>query len=387
MKTVDDILQQAREQTGLKDLDSDSWREGLGVILDLIDDPRMSDNGVAMVEKRCTDALANRLRVHAYVTEHPEVREQKIERPLFIMGMPRTGTTVASYLLGEDPARRSLLKWEALNSAPPATPATLRTDPRCLAMLEQEKQVLEAITGSGFTLPHWEDADGPTECMFLHEQDFKGLLWDSFTPGTGYADWMFDQCDATSAYEYQKLVLQVLQSGVPGRWSLKMPSHTVHLEALLKVFPDARLVWSHRDPYKATGSLCNLLMMPASMTLKEDAIDKAALGQNCKRQMREHVIRPLAVRERIGDEQFFDLHHAAFLRDPMGEMRRLYEWDGQPFTADVEQRMQAWLDNTPPHKLGKTKYTLAEYGLSVAELEPAFAEYLAAFDIELEGED
>ena len=118
MKTVDDILQQAREQTGLKDLDSDSWREGLGVILDLIDDPRMSDNGVAMVEKRCTDALANRLRVHAWVTEHPEVREERIECPLFILGMPRTGTTVASYLLAQDPRRRSLLKWEALNSAP-----------------------------------------------------------------------------------------------------------------------------------------------------------------------------------------------------------------------------------------------------------------------------
>ena len=261
----------------------------------------------------------------------------------------------------------------------------MRTDPRCLALLEQEKQILDAIGASGFTLPHWEDADGPTECMFLHEQDFKGLLWDSFTPGTGYADWMFNVCDATSAYEYQKLVLQVLQSGVPGRWSLKMPSHSVHLEALLKVFPDARLVWAHRDPYRATGSLCNLLMLPASMTLKPEAIDKAALGQNCKRQMREHVMRPLAVRRRIGDGRFFDLHHAAFLRDPMGEMRRLYEWDGVPFTQDVEGRMRAWLDTTPPHKLGRTRYTLEEYGLSVAELVPVFAEYLAAFDIELEG--
>lgn len=385
MMTIDSILSQAQEQTGLQDLDSDSWREGLGVILELVDDPRMSEGGLAMVEKRCVDALCNRLRVHAYVTEHPEVLQEKIEKPLFIMGMPRTGTTVASYLLSEDPARRSLLKWEAVNSAPPPTTATLRTDPRCLAMLEQEKQMLEGVAASGFKLPHWEDADGPTECMFLHDQDFKGLLWDSFTPGTGYADWMFNECDVTSAYEYQKRVLQVLQSGAPGRWSLKMPSHSVHLEALLKVFPDARLVWSHRDPYKATGSLCNLLMLPASMTLKEEAIDKAALGQNCKAQMREHVMRPMAVRERIGDEPFFDLHHAAFLRDPMAEMRRLYEWDGLPFTAEVEQRMRDWLDNTPPMKLGKTSYTLEEYGLSVDELEPVFAEYLERFDIAIEG--
>lgn len=385
MTTVNDLLKRAQEETGLRELDSDSWREGLAVIVELLDDPRMSEKGVASVEKRCVDALSNRLRVDAYIREHPEVLEEKIEKPLFIMGMPRTGTTVASYLLAQDPARRSLLKWEALDSAPPATPDTLYTDPRCQDMLAQEKQMLEAIAASGFVLPHWEDADGPTECMFLHEQDFKGLLWDSFTPGTRYAEWMFNECDATSAYEYQKRVLQVLQSGVPGRWSLKMPSHSVHLEALLKVFPDARIVWSHRDPYKATGSLCNLLMLPASMNLKEEAIDKVALGQNCKMQMREHVMRPLAVRERIGDEPFFDLHHADFVRDPMGQMRKLYEWDGLPFTQEVEDRMTAWLRDTPQHKLGKTQYTLDEYGLSVEELKPIFAEYLAAFDIEMEG--
>lgn len=384
MTTVDDIFRRAQERTGLRDIDSDSWREGLGVTLDLIDDPRMSEGGVAMVEKRCTDALANRLRVSAYVAAHPEVREEKVEKPLFIIGMPRTGTTVASYLLDQDPARRALLKWEALNTAPPATAATLRTDPRCLAMLEEEKKILEAITAHGISLAHWEDADGPTECMFLHEQDFKGLLWDSFTPGTGYADWILNACDVASAYEYQKLVLQVLQSGAPGRWSLKMPSHSVHLEALLKVFPDARLVWAHRDPYKATGSLCNLLMLPASMTLRPEAIDKSALGQNCKMQMREHVMRPLAVRGRIGDERFFDLHYAEFLRDPMGVMRRLYAWDGLPFSDEAQGRMLAWLETHPQHKLGKARYTLDEYGLSTAELEPVFREYLAAFDIEPE---
>jgi hypothetical protein len=300
--------------------------------------------------------------------------------------MPRTGTTAASYLLDQDPARRSLLKWEAVDSAPPATPETHRSDPRCLALLEQDAAILEMISSMGIAVPHWEDADGPTECMFLHEQDFKGLLWDSFTPGTAYADWLFDECDVRSAYEYQKRVLQVLQSGVPGPWNLKMPSHSVHLDVLLEVFPDALLVWAHRDPYKATGSLCNLLMLPASMTLEEDAIDKAALGQNCKDQMREHVIRPLRTRERIGDERFFDLHYAELLRDPIPLMRSLYDWAGFTLDEDVERGMQGWLDRNPQHKLGVATYALDEYGLTKAELEPVFEEYLGAFDIELEGE-
>jgi hypothetical protein len=386
MTSVDEVLALASERTGLGELDSDSWREGLQVILDLTDDPRMSESGAQMVIGRSVDALSNRLRVHAYVQDHPEVLEEKVERPLFILGMPRTGTTVASYLLDRDPERRSLLKWEAVDSAPPATPETLRSDPRCLKLMETDKQILEMITELGVAVPHWEDADGPTECMFLHEQDFKGLLWDSFTPGTRYADWLLDECDVTSAYEYQKLVLQVLQSGVPGRWSLKMPSHSVHLEALLSVFPDAQLVWAHRDPYKATGSLCNLLMLPASMSLAEDAIDKAALGQNCKRQMREHVMRPLEVRDRIGDERFFHLHYADLMRDPIGVMRNLYEWSGDPLRPEVEQGMLSWLSDNPQHKLGMAEYTLAEYGLSIEELAPVFAEYLEAFEIEPEGE-
>lgn len=385
MTTINDILKQAQQRTGLKELDSDSWQEGLGVILKLIEDPRMSDGGRQMVIVRSVEALANRLQVHDYIQQHPEVLEQRIEKPLFILGMPRTGTTVASYLLDCDPSRRSLLKWEAAHSAPPATPETWRTDPRCLAMLEKDKAILDAVIGAGMALPHWEDADGPTECMFLHEQDFKGLLWDSFTPGTAYADWFFNDCDVRSAYEYQKRVLQLLQSGVPGSWNLKMPSHSVNLETLLEVFPDAILVWAHRDPYKATGSLCNLLYLPATMTLKPEAIDKAALGQNCKHQMREHVMRPLKVREQIGDDRFFHLHYAAALRDPIGEMRKLYDWAGFDFNAELEQRMLNWLEKNPQHKLGVSEYTLDEYGLSKAELEPVFAEYLSAFDIELEG--
>jgi hypothetical protein len=385
MTTADEVLQLAREQTGLHDLDSDSWRAGLEIILEEIEDPRQSDGGRGMVLDRSVKALANRLRVVDYVREHPEVRDEVIDRPLFILGMPRTGTTVASYLLAQDPARRSLLKWEAGDTVPPATTETLRTDPRCLKLLEEDKFILELIAQSGRAIPHWEDADGPTEDMFLHEQDFKGLLWDSFTPSDRYAEWIVGEADVTSAYEYQKLVLQVLQSKAPGRWSLKMPSHSVHIETLLAVFPDAQLVWAHRDPYTATGSLCNLLRLPASMTLTEDGFDPAYLGQNAKHQMREHVMRPLAVRDRLGDDRFFHLHYADLVSDPLATMRALYDWSGDDLSPETEAAMQAWLADNPQHKLGKAQYTLDEYGLSVDELEPVFAEYLAAIPVELDG--
>lgn len=381
---VDDVLARAQERTGLTEIDSDSWREGLALVLAETAEPPVTASGRSLVVGRCVDALANRLRVHRYVQEHPEVLDEDITRPLFILGMPRTGTTVASYLLDQDPARRSLLKWEASDSVPPPTTETLRTDPRCLALAEVDRVILDHLVSSGFGVPHWDEADGPTECMFLHEQDFKGLLWDAWTPTTHYAEWLFET-DVTSAYEYQRRILQVLQSRAPGTWSLKMPSHAVHLATLLTVFPDARLVWAHRDPFKATGSLCNLQMTPARMILDEADIDRPSIGRNCTMQMREHVTRPLRVREQIGDHRFFHLYYSELLRDPIGQMHALYDWAGDTLTPEVEAGMTRWLAENPQHKHGVTSYSLDEYGLTVEELEPVFDEYLSAFDIELEG--
>lgn len=153
-----------------------------------------------------------------------------------------------SYVLDQDPARRSLIHWQCVHPIPPASTETLRTDPRCLSLLEEQRKILEMVKQAKMPLPHWEDAEGPTEDMFIHNQDFKGLSWDSFLSTSRYAEWLFHETDMTTTYEYQKRYLQVLQSTAPGAWSLKMPSHSVHIDALLTVFPDARLIWPIATP-------------------------------------------------------------------------------------------------------------------------------------------
>ena len=192
---------------------------------------------------------------------------------------------------------------------------------------------MEYATKAKMPLPHWEDADGPTEDMFLHAQDFKGLSWDSFLSTPRYAEWLIDEADMTSAYEYQKLVLQILQSKAPGTWNLKMPSHSVHIDTLLKVFPDARIIWAHRDPYKATGSLCNLWKLPKEVVAGQTDIDYIAMGANAAKQMKAHVERPLRARERIGDDRFFHMYYHDMMRDPMAVMRNIYDWAGDELTA------------------------------------------------------
>jgi Sulfotransferase family len=383
--TADDVLKLAAQRTGLTEIDSDSWRDCLTIMLDELNSaPAFTPFGRERILTDATGALGRRLQIHDYIQSHPGVLDAPVERPLIVLGMPRTGTTVISYLLDQDPARRSLLHWQCVDPIPPASTECLRSDPRCLALLEEQSKILAMVTQAKVALPHWEDADGPTEDMFIHNQDFKGLSWDSFLSTRRYAEWLLDEADMSSTYEYQKRYLQVLQSTAPGTWSLKMPSHSVHIEALLRVFPDARLVWAHRDPYRATGSLANLWKLPKGMTLHADAVDLEAMGRDAMWQMRYHVERPLRARERIGADRFFDMYYHEMMRDPMDVMRRIYDWAGDPLTAETEARMRNWLEAHPQDRFGPNSYSLDQYGLSVEQLEPVFDEYLDTFDIEME---
>jgi hypothetical protein len=264
---------------------------------------------------------------------------------------------------------------------PPATTATLRSDPRCLAKKAELDEFADALEASKTPIPHWEEADGPTECTFVQNQDFKAFLWDAFMPTPAYSDWLLST-DMTSAYEYERMVLQVLQSNAPGAWSLKMPSHAVHIEALVAAFPDVRIVWAHRDPFKATASLLSMNHLAKSMLVTDP--DLPTFVATVIEQVRAHVERPLAMRRRLGADAIFDLHYADLMRDPIGQMRSLYDWARDALTPDVEKAMLTWLDHNHQHRFGVRTYALSTYDLTVADLEPVFENYLSTFDIELE---
>jgi hypothetical protein len=381
---IDELVGRARQRAGLDDFGDDSWREGLTLLVHTVESsPGVNAGGRDYVYGQFVDALWNRLRIVDYLTHHPEVSDERIERPLVVLGLPRTGTSLASYLLDQDPRRRSLLTWEAENSVPPASPETLRTDPRCLKKKAELDLLAEGLKAANIPMVHWDEADGPTECMFVQNQDFKAYLWEAFMPTSSYADWLLE-ADMRSTYAWEYSVLQMLQSRAPGTWSLKMPSHAVHIEALLATFPDVRIVWAHRDPYKATASFLRLNYLSRSV-LGSD-IDVTEIVPNVLRQLEAHITRPLRVRDRIGDSRFFDLHYAALMRDPIGVMRSLYEWAGDDLTPPTEQAMLDWLNRNPQHRFGVQPYSLDGAGLTVADLEPIFGEYQARFDIELEGD-
>jgi len=378
-----DLVTRACERAGLDDFGGDSWREGLTLLVDTVEStPGVSQGGREFVYGKFVDALWNRLRIVDYRKHHPEVADEHVDSPLVVLGLPRTGTSLASYLLDQDPLRRSLLTWEAEDSVPPSTPETLRTDPRCLKKKAELDVLAAGLKAANIPMIHWDEAEGPTECMFVQNQDFKAYLWEAFMPTTAYADWLLET-DMTSTYAYERTVLQLLQSRAPGVWSLKMPSHAVHIEALLATYPDARMVWAHRDPFKATASFLRLNYL--SRAVLGAAIDTDVMVPSVLRQLREHIDRPLRTRRRIGDDRFFDLHYADLIRDPIAVMRSLYEWAGDDLTASTEQAMLGWLEEDPQDRFGISPYSLDGSGVTRADLEPIFDEYLSVFDVELEG--
>jgi hypothetical protein len=380
---VEGLVTRACERAALDDFGDDSWREGLALLVDTVESaPGVNPGGRDYLYGQFVDALWNRLRVVDYIRRHPAVAEERVERPLVILGLPRTGTSLASYLLDPDKQRRSLLTWEAEDSVPPSSPDTLRTDPRCQKKKAELDILAEGLKAANIPLVHWDEADGPTECVFVQSQDFKAYLWEAFMPTSAYADWLLET-DMTSAYAYERSVLQLLQSRAPGTWSLKMPSHAVHIEALLGTFPDVRMVWAHRDPFKACASFLRLNYLSRAVLGADVDVDE--LVPNLLRQLREHITRPLRTRRRIGDDRFFDLHYAALMRDPIGVMRSLYHWAGDELTPSTEYSMLGWLERNPQDRFGVQPYSLDGSGVTRADLEPVFDEYLSTFDIELEG--
>ncbi len=367
----DEIVNTAREATGLPDPDRDTWQEGLEILLrDHAKADVLTERGRGIMKRRYVSALATRMQVDDYIRNNPDVIETPVERPVFILGMVRTGTTMTSYLMDTDPANRSLLRWEAYNVAPPAAAGMTRTDQRCLAEKVADEELLK--NNPGMFATHFEAADGPTECVHLLAQDFRSMMYAALSTVPVYADWLLD-CDMASAFEHRKRVLQILQSTNPGRWVLKMPSDSVFIPWLFRVFPDARVIWTHRDPYAAFASSFSMRGQSRLIFNREMDIDY----MRCKwpLQLSLHLRRPLEMaKERPGD--IYHLYYDDMMSDPVGEMKKVYAWLGDDWTGVAETGMRQWLVENPQNRFGKHTYSLSEWGFSKKELEPYFADYL-----------
>ena len=372
------LVDDACEQAGLDDFGAAGWREGLECFVAAVDDEaQLSEIGEIAIAAQITTNLVNRLQVTAWLTEHPEALDAPIERPIIVLGLPRTGTTLVSELLHRDPANRSLMRWEAMACVPPPRADEMATDPRIEAARESAAG-MDALN-PGFKAIHYEAPDGPTEDVAVLSQDFKSQLWSVVANVGAYDDWLL-ACDQRSAYDYHRRVLALLQSSAPGRWSLKTPHHCLALDEVVAHYPDARLVMTHRDPVTVVASVCSLVRSLSGTF--SDADHGAAINERWTRIIEEMITRVIDWRDQHGDDRFVDLGYSELTSDPVAALARVYEHFGEELSPEADAAMRRYMAEHPAGEHGKHSYRPDELGLDAGAIDERFARYRERFDVE-----
>ena len=362
----------AVEATGLDNFGDPTYRDGLTALVEsLTGEARLSELGTLALESQLVGNLRNRLRIVDWRLRHPEVVTEAVDAPLFVIGLPRTGTTLLSALLACDPGRRALRRWESGDPVPPPETATFTTDPR-IEETRAAGEMLDALN-PGFKAIHYEPAEGPTECVTLLGQHFTSLLWETVANVPSYGAWLFAD-DQRAAYGYHHDALQLLQSRTRGRWSLKSPHHGLALDALLAQYPDARIVVTHRDPVPVIASLCSLVRsLSGTFTDADHTVYIAAHWLDVADAI---VTRTADARRRHPDAPFLDVAYDDLVAAPMDAVRAIYAFDETELTPEVDAAMRAYLDDNPQGKFGRHAYALDEFGLRPEAIRERFATYI-----------
>jgi hypothetical protein len=378
-----DLLAAACARTGLHDYGDESFREPLAVLLDAFErDAELSALGRISARGLVLQLLANRLRIEDLFRRHPEIDAERIDRPIIIAGLPRTGTTHLHNLISQDPSLRSLPYWESLEPVPDPreAPRADGRDPRvvrCEKALAMVHRVMPL-----FPLMHEMNAEARHEEIQLLAIAFSTMLFESSYYVPSYAAW-YKQSDQRPAYRYLRRCLQALQwLRGPKRWVLKSPQHLEQQAALIEIFPDATFVQTHRDPLRITASLCTMIAYGSRMNARR--VDPIAVGRYWAARTEDLLRGGVEGRAALPPAQVIDVHFVSFMKDDVATAERVLEFAGQPVSDDARGAIRAFMDANPRGKHGTIDYRLEDVGLEAGERRAALRFYRDHFDVEEE---
>jgi len=358
------------------------FRDGLRALVTSFErESRLNFLGRVVAQQLGIRLMRTQIRILKELDRHPEIRDQEIRRPVFVVGLPRTGTTILLALLSQDPAHRPLLLWEGLDPVPPKRGPDRRL-----------KRARSTIRGFDYFSPNYQSihpmsADLPEECVLLFMPLFSSPQFDFQYRAPGYLDWLRGR-DLGDAYRRYRDQLRLLQwqdrqtsaSQVSGRWLLKDPSHLLGLEQILEIFPDACVIQTHRDPLKSLPSNCSLYAH--SRVMFSDEVDARELGAYVAGGIWPEALDvALEARKRLPGQNFFDLRYADFMRDPIASLEGLYRYFGLEFSESTREAMRVYLNRHPRSSDRVHSYSLGQFGLSAADQRKRYQGYCERFDI------
>ncbi len=376
------ILAAAREATGLTDFGAEDFRERLQLLLDEWgNDSLMNNLARNSLFNQLVRYASNRLLIQDHWKSYPQVREQRIEKPIIVAGLPRSGTTHLLNLLAADTRFRSLPLWESYEPLPVPGERALAdgTDPRYQRCAEQWAGMQQTVPL--LATMHPMNPDHIHEELELMGPDFASYNFEWLAPSPRWRDHYYAS-DQTPHYEYMRDVLKLLQwRKGPPRWVLKCPQHLEQLPVLHKVFPDATVVITHRDPVAVIQSAATMLAYGQRMSRRR--IDLPALVEYWSDRV-EHLLRA-CVRDRpqLPARQSIDVPFNAFMADDMGMVERIYACAGVELTDKARAEMRAFTDAHPRGKEGRMVYDLkGDFGVDPAALRERFSFYFDQFPVQ-----
>jgi sulfotransferase family protein len=370
-----DLIETAKRRCNLDDFGGGDFFEGLSRLVDSCHrESRLNLIGKIALRTDLIRILCSRLFMHRDRQLYPDVARQEIREPLFIVGLPRSGTTLLHTLLAADPEYRAPLTWEVMTPSPP----TRDNEKRRIQRATQSCNCLNWLAPT-FRHVHAVGAELPQECVGLMTPTFMSDQFDTMYYVPSYRAWFFRQ-DLLPAYEYHRCFIQHLQFRQSARrWILKAPTHMFALPTLVSVYPDALFVQTHRAPLDAMASVSSLITILRRVF--SDAVDPLVVCREAIQYWSETLDRFLHERDRLADYRICDVNYIEVCRDPIAAVRRIYEHFGWLLSAEAAQRMRLVLASLPQDQYGRHRYNLSQFGLDPAEGVEAFAAYCERFDL------
>jgi hypothetical protein len=371
------IISAAETHSGSTDTDP-SVRTNLSHLVEALNhEGGLSAAGEAMTRQQFIADQINRLDGLRWLRDFPAIADEVIEAPVFLMGLPRSGTTYFQYLFDRDARFRLIRTWESMSPNPPPgfDPASARQRRAEWAERRRAHPSFE-----GFDAQHLYDADGADECHAFLQQSYGAAGLQNLFHVPSYFDEIMDRVDLTAAYRIHKRQLQLLQWQSPPRpWALKYPNHVIAMKEILQVYPDARLVMTHRDPVQTLASIAKLTFNLRGMRMSN--VDPAEVGRDMLHFVQRHIDRIMAFDRSAAGRQVVHVDYYALINEPVGEMRKIHAGIGIDTPDALAESVSAWHRANPKNARGQNHYTLEQWGLADAAVAERFSDYMRRFGI------